>query len=129
MATITPSATPIAGGWLVGWHGVAAGDDCTPWPVPGGAPSPNDIAVLTDRNGQLFGGTTGTVFLEGSNILWNTSSAFATLHLVDGTTAYSMTSAGIRQVLEATYYTRPVFTAASSGTNFVLKFTLNAYRY
>ncbi len=127
MATITPEATPIAGGWLVGWHNVSAGDTCTAWPIPGGAPHPNDVAVLTDRSGQLFGGTTGTVFLEGSNQIWGTTT-FATLHLVDGTTAYSMTAAGIRQVLEATYYTRPAFTAASANTNFVMKFTINSER-
>ena len=128
MAIITPIATAIAGGWLVGWYGLASGDSGMPWPSDA-APHPNDVATLTDRCVQLFGGTVGTLFVEGSNAIATTANAWATLHLVDGTTACSMTTAGIRQVLEASYFTRPVMTAGSSGTCVLMKFVQSAQRY
>ena len=129
MATVTPTATPIAGGYLVSWGPIAAGDTIVAFPDPtvfGGHFS--QVAALTDRCVQIFGGTIGTVHLEGSNAPATAIGAFATLHEVDGTTALTFTAASIRQVLEATYYTRPAASAAASGTNVLMKFTSGSSR-
>ncbi len=125
MATITPSATPIAGGYLVCWANVASGDTCTPWPVAGSSNQnldPPDAAVMTDRCVQANGGTIGTLHITGSNRIDTTASAFATLHQPDGTTAVSLSSSlVICQILEATYYTAVAPTNAAAGTNVYLK--------
>ena len=135
MATIYPQATPIAGGVQVAWMGLSAGDVCIPWPqISAGGPfyatqqttlDPPDAQSLTDRNAQIFGGTPGTVHIEGSNFMMATSVSgqFATTHLVDGTTACSLTTAqAIAQILEPTYYVRPNPTGGASGTNVLCKF-------
>lgn len=142
MATIYPQATPIAGGYLVAWMGLASGDTCIPWPqVSAGGPfyvlgsagnpsnfDPPDAQALTDRCAQVFGGTPGTVNMEGSNYSIATLvSAFATLHQVDGTTACALTSTtAIQQILEPTYFVRPAPTGGASGTNVLCKFVTGA---
>lgn len=130
MATITPQATPIAGGYLVSWMGLSNGDTITPWPVPGSANphlDPPDAQSLTDRNVQAVGGTVGTVHVIGSNNITLTATQFATLHLVDGTTACSLTtSQAVAQVLEPTYYISLAPTGGASGTNVLGKFTTGA---
>ena len=133
MATITPTATPIAGGYLICWANVASGDTCTPWPSAGSGnlnADPPDASVLTDRCVQATGGTIGSVTMEGSNRIDTTATAFATLHQVDGTTVIGMTSTiPIQQVLEATYYIRPAATAAAAGTNIWLKAVAGTNRF
>lgn len=132
MAIVTPSATPIAGGYLVRWGPLASGDTGLPWPCPGHSDlnlDPPDVSTLTDRSVQIFGGTVGGIHLEGSNAIATTISAWATLHEVDGTTALTFTAAGIRQVLEATYYTRPAATNGASATNVLMKLTAGVNRF
>ncbi len=125
MATITPTATPIAGGYLICWANVAASDTCTPYPVSGSANQnldPPDFSVLTDRCVQAVGGTVGSVHVTGSNRIDVTASQFATLHQVDGSTALTLTTtSSIQQILEATYYVSLAATAAAAGTNVYLK--------
>lgn len=129
MATIYPIATPIAGGYIVTWYGCASGDTAVAFPDPtvfGGQYT--EVSALSDRCFQVFGGTTGTVFIEGSNFIATALNAYATLHLTDDTSAATLTTAGMRQVLEASYYTRPVFTNASSGTHVAIKYTSGSSR-
>jgi hypothetical protein len=133
MATITPTATQIAGGYMVCWANVAAGDTITPYPVSGSSNmnlDPPDFSVMTDRCAQVVGGTPGTVHVTGSNRMDSTASAFATLHQVDGTTAVSLTSTtAIQQVLEATYYVALAPTGGAAGTNVYLKATAGVNRF
>lgn len=133
MATIYPQATPIPGGYMVAWMGVASADVCIPWPQVGaGGPfyasqqmalDPPDAQAMTDRCVQGFGGTIGSLHIEGSNYMPATLvTAFATLHQVDGTTAVTLTStAPIQQILEPTYYVRPNPVNGASATNVLLK--------
>ena len=125
MATITPTATPSAGGYLICWANVAAADTMSPYPISGSTNQnldPPDFAVLTDRCVQATGGTIGTVHVQGSNRIDVAASAFATLHQVDGSTAFSLTSTSpIQQILEATYYVNLAATGAAAGTNVWLK--------
>ena len=76
MAVVTPSATPIAGGYLVRWGPLASGDTGLPWPCTGHSDpnlNPPDASVLTDRSAQAFGGTVGIIHVEGSNAIATTA--------------------------------------------------------
>ncbi len=132
MATRWPVATPIAGGYLVQWHNLASNDVCMPWPLTGSPDQnldPPDASVMTDRCAQLYGGTMGTVNIEGSNAIATSLATFATLHQVDGTTGLILTTTSpIQQILEATYFTRPNPTSAASGTSVSVKFVMAGER-
>jgi hypothetical protein len=125
MATINYTATPIVGGYLVNWSGFASGDTCVAFP-DGNQFALQQAAILTDRNVQTAGTTHGTIHIEGSNAIATAAAVYATLHEVDGTTALSITSANIKQVLEATYYIRPAPTNGNAGGSCLLKVTTQA---
>lgn len=133
MATITPTATPIAGGYMICWANVAASDTITPYPISGSANQnldPPDFSVMTDRCVQVVGGTPGSVHVTGSNRIDSTATAFATLHQVDGTTALTLTTtASVQQILEATYYVGLAATGGAAGTNVWLKAVAGVNRF
>ena len=116
MATITPTATPIVGGYLVEWHGVSAGDTCTAWPNTAGVGS--DAGALTDCVVQVTG---GTISMEGTMMISSTNATYATLHKVDGTTTVILSAAQICQILEPPLFIRPAPTAAASAVHVFLK--------
>ena len=124
MATITPSATGIAGGVLVEWHGVSAGDTCTAFPNTDFWGQ--DFSTLTDRVIQVTG---GTISLEGAFRINSTVASYATLHKVDGTTTVILSSASICQVLEPALFVRPAPTAGASGVHVILKATAGGNRF
>ena len=134
MATIRPFATPIAGGLAVSWNNIAAGDTCLPWPdqtYASNIPMAGDFSVLTDRCVQTSG-TTIAVFIEGSNAMTAalaTAIGFATLHEVDGTTTLNMTTATVKQVLEATMFLRPNPGYTAAACNVQAKFVLSNNRF
>lgn len=106
MATRQPTFTRPEGDdsvVLVTWTGLLNGDD--------GAPV--QLIKYADRSVQIVGvfGTGGTVAIEGSN----NGTDYATLNSVTGT-ALTVTTAGVRQILENTVLLRPRVTAGDGTT-------------
>jgi hypothetical protein len=71
---------------------------------------------FADRTVQVFGtfGAGGTVTIQGSN---DGGTTWAALHEVDGTTALTFTSAGIRAILEVPALIRPGAVAGDGTTS------------
>lgn len=112
MANITPTITPVEdyvpfAGWKAVWTPVTESDTCLPV----------TLASYSDKSIQVtgtFGG--GNVACQGSNDGTN----FAAL-TDPGQTTIAITSAGIKQVTEATIKTRP---AVTSGTGVSVTITM-----
>lgn len=107
MSTITPTITPVEdyvpfAGWKAVWANVTENDTCTAV----------TLASYSDKSIQVEGTFgTGSVACQGSNDGTNFRA------LTDpGQTTIAITSAGIKQVTEATIKTRPAITAGSGAT-------------
>lgn len=104
---IVPVATSMWRGiYLVKWTGFqVAGDTGTPFACPN----------YPDKSIQVVGTFGGaTVTIQGSNMIDNPT--YATLN--DGTgAALTITSAGIKQILENTYWVRPIISGGDANTN------------
>jgi len=97
---------PVRGVWLIKWTGLHSTNDT-------GAPFA--CSNYADKSIQVVGTFGGaTVTIQGSNVV--DSPVYATLN--DGVgTALTFTSAGIKQILENTYWIRPYITGADANTN------------
>src|ERR1044071_269778 len=125
MATVAYTATSIVGGYAVMWQNLASGDTCFPFPFYN-----EDASGLTDRSVQVVGGTVGSVHIQGSNaidVVQATKIGYATLN-DPSSTALTLTTASIKQVLEHTMFIRPALTNAASGTNVLMKVTNPSWR-
>jgi hypothetical protein len=130
MATIRPFATPIVGGYLVSWSGIASNDTCIPFPNQDYTDCDVDASALSDRSIQVFVGG-GAVHFQGSNaktVALATLTGFHTLNDA-GSNALTLTTSAIKQVLEHTFYVRPAATTAASGGLVILKATANIQRH
>jgi len=102
---------------MVRWTNLLNGDDGQPFPCP----------HYSDKSVQVTGtfGTGGTIIAEGSNIL--DSPTYATLRDPLGNNI-SLTSAGIKQVMENSYWIRPRVTAGDGTTNLTVTVILHTTR-
>ncbi len=92
--------------YLVKWESLTlAGDSGAPFACPN----------YTDKSIQVFGTFGGaTVTIQGSNVI--DSPTYATLNDPSGT-SLAITSAGIKQVLENTYWIRPIVSGGDTTTD------------
>lgn len=126
MATIGYWATPIVGGYVVTWQGLAAATADVGMAFPSYG---EDANGLTDRSVQTFGGTHGTIHIQGSNSLSTTSASVNWATLNDpSSTALSITTAAVKQVLEHTALIRPAVTNGTATGVVVLKATNGSWR-
>lgn len=113
--TLIEIPTSLEVSWVCKWEGLDSDDSGAPLQMP----------AFSDRSIQFTGtfGAGGTVSLEGSNDGTN----YEILQDIEGA-AITLTSAGIRSVLELTRYIRPHVTAGDGTTDIDAHLLLSGYR-